>query len=176
MARLQLEMLQLCTMPASLGAGNAHAAWLGLQPWTSPELIQPARLAVAWCHQRLSAPICCPQDLERLLKEQAEADRWHRWPWGVGLRCLVARRLVWGRDFDAAENVAAWASTGDEWRWCHLPCCTTRRKPLNRRFIVVEGIYANTGELAPIDGIKALKEVRIGGDGCMRGGPSKCSG
>ncbi|PRW20998.1 long chain base biosynthesis 1-like [Chlorella sorokiniana] len=32
------------------------------------------------------------------------------------------------------------------------------RKPLNRRFIVVEGIYANTGELAPLDGIKELKE------------------
>ncbi len=36
------------------------------------------------------------------------------------------------------------------------PC----RKPLNRRFIVVEGIYANTGDLAPLRELKALKEVR----------------
>lgn len=41
------------------------------------------------------------------------------------------------------------------------------RKPLNRRFIVVEGIYANTGELAPLDGIKALKEVRGAPDGLL---------
>lgn len=32
------------------------------------------------------------------------------------------------------------------------------RKPLNRRFIVVEGIYANTGDLAPLRELKALKE------------------
>lgn len=34
------------------------------------------------------------------------------------------------------------------------------RKPLNRRFIAVEGIYANTGKVAPLDKIMALKEVR----------------
>ena len=33
-------------------------------------------------------------------------------------------------------------------------------KPLNRRFIVVEGIYANYGDVAPLDRIKELKEVR----------------
>ena len=33
-----------------------------------------------------------------------------------------------------------------------------RRKPLNRRFIVVEGIYAHTGELAPLADIYALKQ------------------
>ena len=33
------------------------------------------------------------------------------------------------------------------------------RKPLNRRFIVVEGIYANYGDVAPLDAIRALKEV-----------------
>lgn len=32
------------------------------------------------------------------------------------------------------------------------------RKPLNRRFIVVEGIYANTGDLAPLDRLRELKE------------------
>ena len=42
----------------------------------------------------------------------------------------------------------------------HTPHLPWRRKPLNRRFIVVEGIYANTGELAPLEGLKALKEVR----------------
>ena len=36
---------------------------------------------------------------------------------------------------------------------CHEPC----RKPLNRRYIVVEGIYANTGMLAPLDAIVPLK-------------------
>ena len=35
-------------------------------------------------------------------------------------------------------------------------CC---RKPLNRRFIVVEGIYANTGDLAPLNALRALKQV-----------------
>lgn len=33
-----------------------------------------------------------------------------------------------------------------------------RRKPLNRRFIVVEGIYAHTGDLAPLADIFKLKE------------------
>ena len=32
------------------------------------------------------------------------------------------------------------------------------RKPLNRRFIVVEGIYAHSGHLAPLDEIYKLKE------------------
>ncbi|KAI3430742.1 hypothetical protein D9Q98_009154 [Chlorella vulgaris] len=32
------------------------------------------------------------------------------------------------------------------------------RKPLNRRFIVVEGIYANSGDLAPLDQLMPLKE------------------
>ena len=32
------------------------------------------------------------------------------------------------------------------------------RKPLNRRFIVVEGIYANFGDLAPLDAIAKLKK------------------
>ena len=46
---------------------------------------------------------------------------------------------------------------------CQLPrrptplCC---RKPLNRRFIVVEGIYANTGDLAPLDALRGLMQVR----------------
>ena len=32
------------------------------------------------------------------------------------------------------------------------PCaCLTRRRPLCRKFIVTEGIFANTGELAPVD-------------------------
>ena len=31
------------------------------------------------------------------------------------------------------------------------------RKPLNRRFIVVEGIYAHYGDLAPLAAIHALK-------------------
>lgn len=38
--------------------------------------------------------------------------------------------------------------------------CRPCSKPLNRRFIVVEGLYANTGDLAPLEGLKALKEVR----------------
>ncbi len=32
------------------------------------------------------------------------------------------------------------------------------RKPLNRRFIVVEGIYLHSGELAPLADIFRLKE------------------
>lgn len=48
-------------------------------------------------------------DLERLLRQQEEADRRHR-------------------------------------------------KPLNRRFIVVEGIYANSGDLAPLNALMPLKE------------------
>ncbi|KAK2075709.1 hypothetical protein QBZ16_001818 [Prototheca wickerhamii] len=32
------------------------------------------------------------------------------------------------------------------------------RRPLNRRFILVEGIYANTGEVAPLDKIMPLKQ------------------
>lgn len=36
----------------------------------------------------------------------------------------------------------------------HVHFC---RKPLNRRYIMVEGIYANTGELAPLDAIVPLK-------------------
>ncbi len=32
-----------------------------------------------------------------------------------------------------------------------------RRRPLNRRYIVVEGIYANTGLLAPLDKMIPLK-------------------
>lgn len=59
----------------------------------------------------------------------------------------------------------------------HTPHLPWRRKPLNRRFIVVEGIYANTGELAPLEGLKALKEVGallfllrmviVGGPACL---------
>ena len=45
-----------------------------------------------------------------------------------------------------------------------------RRRPLNRRFIVVEGIYANSGDLAPLDRIKPLKEVRAGAGGGVGGG------
>ena len=33
-----------------------------------------------------------------------------------------------------------------------------KKRPLNRRFIVVEGIYANTGEIAPLADIMKLKE------------------
>lgn len=33
-----------------------------------------------------------------------------------------------------------------------------RRKPLNRRFIVVEGIYMHSGDLAPLADIYRLKE------------------
>jgi hypothetical protein len=50
-----------------------------------------------------------------------------------------------------------------------------RRKPLNRRFIVVEGVYANSGDLAPLDQLWPLKEVNfIFGlsscfDFCLRG-------
>lgn len=35
-----------------------------------------------------------------------------------------------------------------------MPLC---RKPLNRRFIVVEGIYKASGDLAPLDEIVTLK-------------------
>lgn len=31
------------------------------------------------------------------------------------------------------------------------------RRPLNRRYIVVEGIYANTGDVAPLAAIAKLK-------------------
>ena len=34
---------------------------------------------------------------------------------------------------------------------------TLHRRPLNRRYIVVEGIYANTGLLAPLDKMIPLK-------------------
>ena len=34
------------------------------------------------------------------------------------------------------------------------------RRPLNRRFIVVEGLYAATGEPAPLAAIRELKQVR----------------
>lgn len=37
---------------------------------------------------------------------------------------------------------------------CGLVC----RKPLNRRFIVVEGVYLHSGELAPLADIYRLKE------------------
>ena len=53
-----------------------------------------------------------------------------------------------------------------------LPCCkhpdklfphsyddVPPRKPLNRRYIVVEGIYKATGELAPLDAICRLKHA-----------------
>lgn len=33
-----------------------------------------------------------------------------------------------------------------------------RRKPVTRRFIVVEGLYANTGELADLAAIVKLKD------------------
>ena len=32
------------------------------------------------------------------------------------------------------------------------------RKPLNRRFIVIEGVYAGSGDIAPMDEIFKLKE------------------
>jgi hypothetical protein len=44
---------------------------------------------------------------------------------------------------------------------CSATCCC--RKPLNRRFIVVEGLYANSGDLAPLDQLMPLK--RVGGRG-----------
>ena len=37
------------------------------------------------------------------------------------------------------------------------PLCMLRRRPLNRRYIVVEGIYANSGLLAPLDKMVPLK-------------------
>lgn len=37
----------------------------------------------------------------------------------------------------------------------YVVCCC--RKPLNRRYIVVEGIYVNAGDLAPLQAICALK-------------------
>jgi hypothetical protein len=40
----------------------------------------------------------------------------------------------------------------------HWACAFLCRKPLNRRFIVVEGIYAHTGDLAPLAEIFKLKE------------------
>lgn len=36
-------------------------------------------------------------------------------------------------------------------------CCALCSKPLNRRYLVVEGIYANTGDVAPLLQIAALK-------------------
>jgi hypothetical protein len=39
----------------------------------------------------------------------------------------------------------------------HLNLSSRSRKPLNRRFIVVEGIYAQYGDLAPLAAIHALK-------------------
>lgn len=43
-----------------------------------------------------------------------------------------------------------------------VPCSNAHvvylhRRKLNRRFIVVEGIYANTGDVAPLAAIAALK-------------------
>ena len=38
-----------------------------------------------------------------------------------------------------------------------LTGCGERRKPLNRRFIVTEGVFAATGELAPLQAMYALK-------------------
>jgi 7-keto-8-aminopelargonate synthetase-like enzyme len=32
------------------------------------------------------------------------------------------------------------------------------RKPLNRRLIIVEGVYANYGDMAPLDKLYQLKE------------------
>ena len=40
----------------------------------------------------------------------------------------------------------------------HKPVFLGCRKPLNRRFIIVEGVYAGSGDIAPMDEIFKLKE------------------
>lgn len=32
------------------------------------------------------------------------------------------------------------------------------RRPLNRRFIIVEGVYGNYGDIAPLDKLYEIKE------------------
>lgn len=60
---------------------------------------------------------------------------------------------------------ARWAGHRTCARLAVPAAAAARRKPLNRRFIVVEGIYANYGDVAPLDAIRELKEVR-----CWLGG------
>lgn len=43
------------------------------------------------------------------------------------------------------------------WECTDAPTMRARRRPLNRRYIVVEGIYANTGDVAPLAEIARLK-------------------
>lgn len=127
-------------------------------------------------------------DLERLLEAQDAADRRSRRvhrgrphahthlhrrcgpPLCLACSCCSSGTgsrpagPVCGR-LDAAPRLDSRERPRSRWLRCQraAPLCYGCRKPLNRRFIVVEGIYANTGDLAPLRELKALKEVGTGG-------------
>ena len=65
--------------------------------------------------------------------------------------CSLSRaRVLTFKHNDVADLERVLAQVADEDR--------RQRRPLNRRFVVVEGVYANTGDVAPLARIAELKE------------------
>lgn len=64
--------------------------------------------------------------------------------------CLSRARVLYFKHNDVADLERLLRKVAEEDR--------RTKRPLNRRFIVVEGIYAHTGELAPLGAIRELKE------------------
>ncbi len=56
-----------------------------------------------------------------------------------------------------AQLWVATSGTQKLWECTDASAACARRRPLNRRYIVVEGIYANTGDVAPLAEIARLK-------------------
>lgn len=71
--------------------------------------------------------------------------------YGVRNGCHLSRaRVLTFRHNDVADLERVLQSVAQEDR--------RNRRPLNRRFVVVEGVYANTGDVAPLKAIAELKE------------------
>lgn len=89
-------------------------------------------------------------DLERVLQGVLADDQKHRCVWMT----LDVKPL--------ATSVALHIITRVHGRTTAMFCaCSSRHhrdRPLNRRFLVVEGIYINTGEVAPLRSLYELKE------------------